>query len=318
MITQDSLETVLSFLNLEYEAKSTSLLTRCPYAKWKHQSGVDSNPSARWYFDRKEQFFHCFSCRSNARFDEVILELRALGYVGDLDSAFKLLMDESFAVPPKSFKEAKIKSLPSGVRAKPPDYHIFDEEWLKSFKLALNFRDARKYLKDRKLTDEMIIHFDVRYDTHRKRVCFPLRTIDGLLVGLHGRYIGSNEKMLKYLAYDFKGEVNAYTWLNLQNMDLSSPVVMAESVFDLTAIYPYYPNVISPLTASLSMVKLATIPKISSVISAFDSDKAGDYARTQLAKWGKFVLHRYPNPYKDFGGASKSVIEDCFSFLLKK
>jgi 5S rRNA maturation endonuclease (ribonuclease M5) len=150
-------------------------------------------------------------------------------------------------------------------------------------------RLVHPYLAGRDMPFEVAEKLDMRFDPFRLRVLFPVFDWRKRLRGLHGRAIGFPcggeewERNLPYKMYPYEGQTNAHIWLGEHWANADEPLVVAESVFDLARVLEVYPNVISPLTATVSAQKVARLRNASRVITLFDQDKAGERARAKLS-----------------------------------
>lgn len=158
------------------------------------------------------------------------------------------------------------------------------EWWLTSFKPALMVPSARDYLTGRGVSPALMQAFDIRYDSARHAVCFPVRNRDGELCGMRGRFIvPRNER--RYHDYDYKGQRNTHLlWFNEDRLDWSRTVVVCEGAFDAVAIYRWYRNVTSGLSATMSLSKISELANAVEVVCCFDPDEAGRLAYQKVRK----------------------------------
>ncbi len=268
----------------------------CPFAHWNHESGVDSNPSFGVQLGPGESKTYCLACGASGKQYEIMLKLQHLGLEFDFHTAAELVYAAEDGEPLTELPEPYEKQFDE--KASP---HLYPE-WLAEafepayFKTVHTYgggkeytdRAVHPYLAGRGMPFEIAEKLNMRYDPHRLRVLFPVLDWRGRLRGLHGRAVclpcGGDpwESKLPYKMYSYENQTNAHIWLGEQWADADTPLVVAESVFDLARVLEIYPNVVSPLTATLSAVKIARLRKASRVITIFDSDKAGDRARLKL------------------------------------
>ena len=130
------------------------------------------------------------------------------------------------------------------------------------------------YLETRSVTAQIAQALNICWDDYRKRIVFPIRDFKGRLRGLHGRTVHDHVEPV-YRMYPYENKTNPHVWLGEPWVDFEKPVLMVESVFDLARAYPVYPNIVSPLRASLSKVQLERMKGARTVITLFDGDKAG-------------------------------------------
>lgn len=248
----------------------------CVLAPWRHESGTDSNPSMGLLVCPGESKVYCFSCQYSGTQDDLVLELRHLcgGERPNTQWAFALELTE----------HARISAplLPSSDLAMQPpvkEIIVWPEMCLEPYMRTADIPGGHPYLtQNRQMPLTVQAGLDMRWDPHDARVCFPIRNFEGDLVGLHGRAVYPNPK-IPYLMYP---PTNAVCWYGEAWVDDESPVVVAESVFDLARVAQVYRNVISPLSAGMGVHKIARIDFLGELVLLFDSDKAGQRAREKL------------------------------------
>jgi hypothetical protein len=276
------------------------VVSTCPFAPWKHESGIDRNPSFGVSVEgndlNRRQVYHCFSCQATGLFDDLPFNLR------------ELWREDAKGVPRPNFGEAlqiivaeeeddiDFDHLPDYEEPKiDPDKVVIWPEWyLESFKSVYGFESALNYLDTRQITNDVIKRLDLRFDTSRDRVCFPIRDFDGRLVGLHGRHIGDHP--LRYYAYGFENRRNRLPWVGEQWLDFDLPVLLVESVFDLASVLRVYSNAACGLSAGLSDRKIQRVEGAVQYVTMYDYGTGGDRAREALSRVlkGVSVLHATP------------------------
>jgi 5S rRNA maturation endonuclease (ribonuclease M5) len=268
----------------------------CPFAPWNHESGVDSNPSFGVQLGPGESKTYCLACGASGKQYEIMLKLQHLGLEFDFHTAAELVYAAEDGQPLADLPEPYEKQFDE--KASP---HLYPEWLADAFEPAYFEQEhpmlpgggfpeevVHPYLASRGMPFEIAKKLNMRYDPYRLRVLFPVLDWRGRLRGLHGRAVclpcGGEEweQNIPYKMYPYENQTNAHIWLGEQWASADEPLIVAESVFDLARVLEVYQNVISPLTATLSAVKIARLRKASRVITLFDSDKAGDRARLKL------------------------------------
>lgn len=267
----------------------------CPFAYAKHRSGKDNRPSFGIAIeDQGRSFYNCFSCGSAGSLDDLLVELLHLSHshpqIADMNlaAAFDLLEGE-----PVYYFQTWEENPKQAVEPWP-------EWWLQSFRPALSSPTAREYLLSRKVSVKLMSEFDVRYDTMRNAVGFPFRTSTGELAGMRGRYINPKADGTRYHDYDYKGGRNGHlVWFNAQRLDWSAPVVVTEGAFDTVAVYRWYRNVTSSLSATMSAERISELANAIEVVCCFDPDEAGNLAFQKVMKYigNSTVVRRVIWPY---------------------
>lgn len=305
---------MLAHLNAKVDNKSKRtgwVVSTCPFAPWTHAGGRDRNPSFGVSTDiAQAQVYKCFSCGEVGRLDSLPFNVREHwrasnkpGYAFGKALAV-LVADEDDDLPPLPDFEDKVITDPNEVLPWP-------EFWLDSFKSVFAFADAKAYLAKRGVHERVSKRLDLRFDTQRRRVCFPVRDYDGRLVGMQGRAI--DDHPLRYYAYRYEGHVNKIPWLGEQWVDFERPVLLVESVFDLASCLRVYDNVIAPLSVGLSKEKIARVDQGVMFISLFDQGTGGDTARETLKKRCKTPVHNLIPTQEDPGEMSTDELRDLLT-----
>jgi hypothetical protein len=182
---------------------------------------------------------------------------------------------------------------------KPPELNAYPEEWLASFRLSYN----HPYLLKRGVPRETCKLFDIRWDSLRKRVCFPFRTFSGTLAGMQGRDVTGQSK-IRYLTYTYKKRKNGHVWLNENNVDREEPVVLVEGPVDAMKVAMVYPNVLAAMTSQITEPKFNRVKDAPAIVTFFDAGAAGDKARNRVKHLAKDtpVLHITPPKGRDDPG----------------
>lgn len=261
---------------------------KCPLAKWLHDSGKDSNPSAAISIKPDgESFFTCFTCEHHDLMG-LVLRLRELGAV-----APKVNIKEAMALVNAEGEELEvslsIKDYDDPVSYEEDDGNndaTFPESWLDTFPRATRVKPAIAYLQSRGVDLHTAHDLDLRWDPIKRTVCFPTRDFYGRLCGLRGRYIKPEEDQPPYHIYKNPDKhYNRNVWIGENHLDFDKPVLMVESVFDYAACYPLYDNVVGPLTVGVGPRKVKRMSPALEVITLFDVGTGGDKARNKIDKY---------------------------------
>lgn len=292
------------------------VIAACPLAPWQHQSGRDAHPSFAIKVDPdKEAIYNCFSCGG-----------------GDLISLLYKLREYGAARPKYDLKRAMELAVADGER--PVKFHVkewgevveeepyvtFPEPWLATFHHAIDTPRARRYLRQkRRLSDHVITSLDIRYDTSRDTVCFPIRDFEGALCGLRGRYIAPTDDRRYHMYGNYAGQRNNMVWYGEPWIDFDKALILCESVFDLAAIYPHYRNVCAPLSVSFGAAKARRLREAIDIVTLFDADKGGDKARQRVDKYFRAarVTHLYPPDGMDPGDMTVAELRALLSSAVR-
>lgn len=251
------------------------LTASCPFAPWDHDGGIDKNPSFGISLKSKKSHYHCFSCNASGELANLPMDVAYKNHDMpkielDVFSAIDFISKHTEYSSAPDFQENFIPEV--------EEEHLFPDWWLNSFMFVFENPEGLAYVRSRGLTDRVIQKFNLRYDTSRRRVVFPLRNWDGELVGAHGRAIDKGV-VPSYYFYSHEHKNNKLPWLGEHYININKPVLVVESVFDLAAVWPIYNNSICPLSAGLSKQKIQRIHHIPHIVTMFDYGKGGDAAR---------------------------------------
>jgi hypothetical protein len=325
MIKRDRIAAVLAYLNakVDNEKHRTGwVISTCPFARWTHEQGVDRNPSFGVSTNEssnigerrhRAQVYHCFSCQKTGIFEDLPFNLREL-YRADpkgerpaYGKALEIIVAEEEddidfdGIP--DFDEPMID---------PDEVIAWPEFYLESFRSVFAFERAVDYLQTRQITERVAQVLDLRFDTSRDRVCFPIRDFDSRLVGLHGRTISDHP--MPYYAYGYENRRNRLPWLGEQWFNLDKTVLLVESVFDLASVRRVYNNAACGLSSGLSDAKIKRIDGAVQYVTLYDHGTGGDRARERLdAVLGKGIRHLIPT--KAQGDPGNMTEEELFKTL---
>lgn len=270
---------------------------------WNH-GGCDTHPSFAIHegSPTKKSIGKCLSCGWGGDLLDLIYALK--GHLDkepdsryDLVGAMQLIaQDSEDFINPLDIPdyEDKVKN----------DVTVFPEQWLSTFSPISKFNEALLYCASRHLSPGLLGSLDVRYDPLLKRVCFPVRSYTGDLMGVQGRSI-EPDTTLRYYQYGYHGKRNSHVWMGENSVNLDDPVVLTEGPFDLASIRRVYPNVLASFTTGLSQRKLGRIADAFELVTFFDSGKGGDAARQKIEdRYGKkmLVTHIVPDEQEDDAG----------------
>lgn len=274
---------------------------KCPLARWTHDTGRDSNPSAAIKINPQgESFFTCFTCEHHDLLD-LVLRLRELGAQPpkvNIKAAMELVNAEA-----DQAMQLSIKDYDAPIGYEDDDGNndtIFEESWLETFMQARKVPMAMAYLKGRGLDPYTVNDLDIRWDVTRRTVCFPLRDQYGRLCGLRGRRIAPGPDQPSYHMYKTKpgddGRYNRMVWIGENHLDFDKPVLMVESVFDYAACYALYENVCGPLTVGFNQRKAKRMAAAVEIVTLFDLGAGGNKARERIDTYlpGNQRTHLYP------------------------
>lgn len=268
-INIDNIETVLKDIKKElYNKKLTDIIPKHDYIRITcpvHKNGLEKSPSASIYTgdDIKIGFgkFHCFTCNCSGTLDKFINYC----FDKDRDSNFGkewLLkhyehqeINKIIELPTISKQQKQIKSVSNFLNES-----ILD-----------NFQDWCPYMAARKLKQDIVNKFKVKYDSISKSIVFPVWDINNNLVMLTKR---STEK--KHFMIDKNKEKPLYLFNYIINKKFPY-FIITESQIDALTSWGYGMPACATI-GSLSQSQIDTLNKsgIKAIITFFDKDDAGD------------------------------------------
>lgn len=286
-----------------------TLQCACPLAKWTHENGADVKPSFGIKYGADKSVFSCFACGKSGTL-ETLVNLY-LGYSGnDLSDMVRegLTVFDSLVI-------MEYSDLPVQYAAKP-----LDRDLLKPFVPVAESPESLAYLAGRGVSPELAERFNLKYDSIRSRVVFPVEDA-GNLYGAVGRYIGESDHAMRYHNY-WNAELS-HTLGGLSDFDFQKPNLhICEGFFDMMAAADYVPDANSVCTfkAKLSPTQLRLLPPVRGMfVCLYDSDKAGVTGyramRADLKNAGYVNLLR---PNMPLGKDVSDMTRDEFVALLER
>lgn len=278
---------------------------------------MDKNPSFGVRVEHGDPHCHCFSCGFSGSAGDLLIEFheryskKPWGAANIKDA--QVIVEQAENDLDINLDTPSIEDLLYG--EKPEKFHEFDLWWLNSYPSVFGVDWAEEYLIARDVSEEVCESMDLRADLKQKRICFPVRNFDSVLMGLHGRTTIPDLEP-RYLMYPFKGKTNPDIWLGEDWVDFTSPILVVEGPFDVLSCRRVYSNTVSPLFANPSATKLARMHDAYEVITFFDHDLAGSKGRKKVTSSFKYskVKHVIPPDGMDPGSMN---IEQLQSLLGK-
>lgn len=276
----------------------------CPFHR-------EKSPSFSVSPDR--QYFHCFGCHKGGdvftfiseieklSFKETIEFLAERGHVTlpiEQDEGFnekQYLKDRMYKVNLETtlfFHERLYQPLAKIAQNYVKERKL-DNNTLKAFKIGYSgeYNELYKHLKSQGFKDNEILATGLVnkndrgefIDRFRKRLMFPIMSVNGKVVAFGGRRLDNNEKSAKYinsnenLVYSKKQHLFA---LNLAKQTNSKQIILVEGYMDAISLYQRgIQNVVASLGTALTEEQGRLLRKYSEqVLMSYDSDGAGQEA----------------------------------------
>lgn len=313
-MTKEQIVTFLGFFSAT-SVTPTSEWVRCscPLAPWTHDSGADSSPSFGIKVeDNGDSYFNCYACEHGDLWD-LLGSLSGFGAKApkyQIKSAVAFLSDIELGQD-----SVQLMIDDYGVKP-PPKLHAYSEGWLSTFLPASKSARALGYLESRGFPGSVADEYELKYDTSRDAVSFPIRGADGALLGMRGRRINPTGTAPRYHLYNNQhNEKNSRIWYGIDRVDYNYPVIIVESVFDRVATEQVFMNVIAPLSTGLSKRQVELLGGVYDVVTFFDHGMGGDKARKTIAKYlpSATIIDVIPPVGRDPGDMTPDEIRESLS-----
>jgi len=274
--------------------KQDHILISCPMARWTHLSGQDAHPSCMvWYNDEKQTYYKCYSCGECGNLWQLFQEygqktndpqVQALALevlkvdTPSISSRFVRLYNKILNKYDLDVFEDEVKIVPASV--------------IEKYELATLNPIASKYLEGRQVDVLTALRFNLRWDKHNFRICFPAYDEDGSCVGMVGRTVppGDVEKKRYFNYFNF----NAAESLGGTNFVKDYPynkILVLEGYFDLLRSWQWCVELgILPVCTWKSKVSEKQLTKLVGfdklLICGYDNDKAGQEGAVKFIREG--------------------------------
>jgi len=244
-----------------------SISVPCPF----HKNGQEKHNSCTIYCgegDLPAGTFHCFTCSESGPLEKFI------GACFDKDSRFGeewLIENYSYNLIKRNI-ELPIIDLNEKVEKKYLDDSILEE-----------FSSYHPYMTKRKLTNDIIKKFEIKYDPLSKSIVFPVRGINGDLVALTRRST-EGKKFVIDKGFD---KSNIYLLYNIVKENIKEVVVCEGQISALTS-WVYGRPAIALFGAGTTQSQIDTLNStdIKHYILCYDGDDAG---RKGAKRFRKFI-----------------------------
>jgi len=266
---------------------------------------------------REKQLFHCFGCHAGGDLIKFIMMYENITYKEAIKklstkAGLNITLDDVEQMSEEEKEKADIKNINF-------DAAILYSKYLKSS----DGKKAREFLSKRNIKDSTIDLFNIGYapdsydeifnelskkyskelllksqivmqssgriiDVFRNRIMFPIRSINGDIIGFGGRTIDNEEP--KYLNSSqtpvfSKGKVIFGLYNALPYIKKEKKAIIVEGYIDTVILHQYrLNNTVSPLGTSLTIEQARILSNYADeVIIIFDSDRGGILASIKAA-----------------------------------
>lgn len=301
--TKSDIRSVLNALNLKIESETGQhFLCLCPFHA--------NRNTASFEVDYNKGLYFCFNpaCDARGTLHDLVKETT---HRNDFETI-------RFILANKKSSNSDLNDELSEMFADKPDFEEFSQGTLdKLHNDLLNSETARNYLNFRGISDTSINSFYLGYSSNQAMVTVPLRSPDGMPVGIIGRSIESKS---------FKNSQNLPRNKTLFNLSSAKKyggkIIVCESSFDAILIAQAgFPNVVATLGAHLSKEQVQLLNRYASTIVIMtDNDEAGRKLGENIANklnnknilWSSYEYGMiYPHDAKDAGDLNPEEIRQC-------
>lgn len=282
-------------LGLDMKEKTGYYLGKCPF----HQ---EENPS---FSIKKEGFYKCFSCGQTGSLLTLIYKLTG-------KSAYKFLNIQD--IPSFQFQNFNKRDIEY-----PTEKSVKDIKVIGSLKNIDESTYVQTYLKDRRVTDQFIKDFSIRYTEYcvvnktefKKRIMIPIYK-NNQLTGYEGRDYTKTQK--PKVLYNAGASISSL--FNIDNLDRKNTLIVCEGTMDIPQIYSFITkNVTHTFGAALSYKQKQQLNEFKDIIYFMDNDLAGEKVLIELDKFYnyEFRIAKPPIEGQDPGDLTLEEIKFCLN-----
>lgn len=295
MNAQDAMRllTQLHCKQIKTDSKNQWVKSTCPLAQWTHKGGIDTHPSFGISIHPDgESKFKCFTCGMDGGLRNLLWRIgieskkdlsQLSAWVAERNApalsslqqksqniaiGWKMSLSNSTGLPLTAKTAAKLEQAP------PP----MDEAEMDRFTSPT--AEVVEYLRtNRRLTDETISKWELRWHEGARRIAIPIRSIEGKLVGVSGRaFDGQKPKFLH--STGFRKDFYLY---GERFCTKGAPGYLTEGFFDVMYLHQHGINAFAIMGSYLSVVQVEKCASLfSRVIIVPDGDKPGMEAAGRL------------------------------------
>jgi len=300
--TKSDIRSILNALNLKIESETGQhFLCLCPFHANRNSPSFEVDYNKGLYF--------CFnpSCDARGTLNDLVKETT---HRNDFEAIRFILANKQ--------SSSDVSDELSDLLEQKPDFVEFSTETAtRLHNELLNNETALSYFYSRGISIESIKDFSLGYSAVHDMVTVPLRSPDGMLVGIIGRSVEGKA---------FKNSQNLPRNKTLFNLSSAKKhggkIIVCESSFDAILIAQAgFPNVVATLGAHLSKEQIQLLNRYAStIIIMTDNDEAGRKLGTNIANrlnnknilWSSYSYDMiYPHEAKDAGELTPEEIRTC-------
>lgn len=240
----------------------------CPFAEFEHEDGIDYHPSFGISVGERS-VYNCFTCGKK-------------GPLTTLSTSMSFMLGQDM-IELRDFISRHEGLFITGDRER--EERILDpikESILDSYKKFTNNIGS--------INKESIELWELKFDPAEYRLIFPVRDKFGRLVGIRGRFMGTDDGVLKYRSYS---ELNpsgdakrSGVWYGMHFPLSKKPIVLVEGERDAILLKQTgISNVWASMGASISVAQIESLRSVNNYLYMyFDNDSSGREAEKTVYK----------------------------------
>jgi hypothetical protein len=266
------------------QSRGTWTESECPLQPWKHDQGKSSPKVFGIRVEEGDSLTKCFACGWAGSQLDLLVRLKQLN---SKEHAHNYPFGELTQMVYDAEANAEFDPDEIGIEEllsqKKEPLHEFPEWWLESFTPYHASQDALAYLAQRQVPECIAEALDLRYDSAQRRLCFPVRDFNGMLVGLHGRALDEDTEP-RYRMYRYAKKNNPLVWLGEHWLDPNKPVIAVEGPFDLAQTVRVFRNTVTPLFAVPGLDKMKRMGDVLTWGTLLDRGTGGNQGRVRFTQ----------------------------------
>lgn len=273
-------ELLLALGVTEFTNRKSEVDFPCPFAPWTHKGLVDDRPSAGISvgLNGTKSYFNCFTCNRKGSLYVMVKQLCDLDM--KFEKALTLVEDERATGMEAELSNAMRWYSPEQVVQEKPEGRVWSEKELEAFEKPE--KEVLDYLSSRGIKDAVATaaKWEVCYDLTERRLAFPVRSIDGKLVGIVGRTLNATNP--KYKNY-WKFQKSLYLYGEHKLTDECDKMYVMEGMLDVVKASQVLKNCVGLFGCEMSKRQEDRILRQKkAVYLLLDGDEAGGSAKRQI------------------------------------
>lgn len=281
-----------------FRTVNENIIAQCPF----HKEGQERNPSGG--FRTEDGFFHCFGCGESRPFYKVIEQIIRDDSIKWMNNYYSSEKREVSFIPKKEVKKKEREKI--DLFSTEEKNYVPEEELNK-------YARFHPYMKERKLTLEVIKKYKVGFDAETNSITFPVRDSKGNILFIARRNVNS-----KFFNYPKDVEKPLYGYFELleeiKKGKEVKEIFITESIIDcLNLVGAGYDAVALNGVGSRHQIELIKKLPFRKVILALDNDEAGEKGKKNIKQKVNnkiFYEVKIPDGKKDINDLTEEEIKN--------